>query len=76
VEVSQTWPDGARFSRGLPPAQILDVTGPLEVFASVWEYDVVLGSPHGSNILRTSRGFDLSRRCSTNANFPDQSTRF
>jgi len=45
---------------GPPPVQILDVTGPLEVFASAPEYEVLLGSPENSNVLRTNRGFSLT----------------
>jgi transcriptional regulator GlxA family with amidase domain len=45
---------------GPPPVQILDITGPLEVFASAPDYQVVLGSPDGSSLLRTSRGFALT----------------
>ncbi len=30
---------------GPPPVQVLDVTGPLEVFSSAGGYDVVLGNP-------------------------------
>ncbi len=46
---------------GPPPVQILDVTGPLEAFASVPDYEILLGSLEGST-LQTSRGF-----CITNA---------
>lgn len=45
---------------GPPPVQILDVTGPLEVFSNAPDYEVILGSPDGSNILKTSRGFGLT----------------
>ncbi|WP_158823533.1 GlxA family transcriptional regulator [Granulicella sp. S156] len=45
---------------GPPPVQILDVTGPLEVFSQVPGYEIVLGSPDGDNALRTSRGISLS----------------
>jgi len=45
---------------GPPPVQILDVTGPLEVFSQVPGYEIVLGSPEGDNALRTSRGISLS----------------
>jgi transcriptional regulator GlxA family with amidase domain len=45
---------------GPPPVQILDVAGPLEVFASAPEYEVILGSPDGSDVLRTNRGFSLT----------------
>jgi hypothetical protein len=45
---------------GPPPIQILDVTGPLEVFSNVQGYEVVLGSPEGDTMLRTSRGISLT----------------
>ncbi|HEV2275153.1 MAG TPA: DJ-1/PfpI family protein, partial [Acidobacteriaceae bacterium] len=45
---------------GPPPVQILDVTGPLEVFASAPDYQVVLGSADGGSLLHTSRGFALT----------------
>jgi transcriptional regulator GlxA family with amidase domain len=45
---------------GPPPVQILDVTGPLEVFANAPDYEVVIGSPDGSSVLRTSRGIGLT----------------
>jgi transcriptional regulator GlxA family with amidase domain len=45
---------------GPPPVQILDVTGPLEVFSLVPGYEVILGSPDEGNALRTSRGISLS----------------
>lgn len=44
---------------GPSPVQILDVTGPLEAFASVPDYEIVLGSLEGSS-LRTSRGFSIT----------------
>jgi transcriptional regulator GlxA family with amidase domain len=45
---------------GPPPVQVLDVTGPLEVFAGTPGYEIVLGTPDGSNLLHTSRGFALT----------------
>jgi transcriptional regulator GlxA family with amidase domain len=45
---------------GPAPVQVLDVTGPLEVFASAPGYEIVLGSSDGSNLLQTSRGFALT----------------
>jgi transcriptional regulator GlxA family with amidase domain len=45
---------------GPPPVQALDVTGPLEVFASAPGYEIILGTPDGSNLLHTSRGFALT----------------
>jgi transcriptional regulator GlxA family with amidase domain len=45
---------------GPPPVQILDVAGPLEVFASAPEYQIVLGSFDHDSLLKTSRGFALT----------------
>ena len=45
---------------GPPPIQVLDVTGPLEVFASAPEYRVVLASADSSEVLQTNRGFGLT----------------
>jgi transcriptional regulator GlxA family with amidase domain len=45
---------------GAPPVQILDVTGPLEVFSSAGGYDVVLGNPGEERLLRTSRNVALT----------------
>jgi transcriptional regulator GlxA family with amidase domain len=45
---------------GPPPVQILDVAGPLEVFASAPGYETVLGSPSGGNVLETNRGVSLT----------------
>jgi transcriptional regulator GlxA family with amidase domain len=45
---------------GPPPVQILDVTGPLEVFAHAPGYTILLGSNDGSRQLETSRGFALT----------------
>ncbi len=42
---------------GPPPVQILDVTGPLEVFSNVPDYEVVASD--GSNQLLTNRGLKL-----------------
>jgi transcriptional regulator GlxA family with amidase domain len=44
---------------GPPPVQILDVTGPLEVFSNAPGYDIQLFAPDGSRSLRTNRGIDL-----------------
>jgi transcriptional regulator GlxA family with amidase domain len=44
---------------GVPPVQILDVTGPLEVFSSVPGYQVLLVGPDGSAQLNTNRGINL-----------------
>lgn len=45
---------------GPPPVQILDVTGPLEVFSSVEDYDVVLGNPGTERMLQTHRRISLA----------------
>ena len=45
---------------GAPPVQILDVTGPLEVFSRAGDYDVVLGNPGEERALRTSRKIALT----------------
>jgi len=44
---------------GPPPVQILDVTGPLEVFSNAPGYDIQLLAPDGLTSLRTNRGIDL-----------------
>lgn len=45
---------------GAPPVQVLDVTGPLEVFSNASGYDVVLGNPGEERALRTSRNVALT----------------
>src|ERR1700692_1300321 len=45
---------------GPPPVQVLDVTGPLEVFANTSGYRVEIATPDGDHQLRTNRGFSLS----------------
>jgi transcriptional regulator GlxA family with amidase domain len=45
---------------GPPPVQILDVTGPLEVFSNVPDYKVEIATPDGSRQLETNRGFSLT----------------
>jgi transcriptional regulator GlxA family with amidase domain len=45
---------------GPPPVQILDVTGPLEVFSNVPDYQVEVVSSDGSDQLMTSRGITLA----------------
>jgi transcriptional regulator GlxA family with amidase domain len=45
---------------GPPPVQILDVTGPLEVFSSAPDYDVQLGNPGPEHSLRTNRKLALT----------------
>ena len=44
---------------GPPPVQILDVTGPLEVFASAPDYRVEIAVPSRCRVLETSRGVSL-----------------
>ncbi|MBB5063045.1 GlxA family transcriptional regulator [Granulicella mallensis] len=45
---------------GQPPVQILDVTGPLEVFCNAPGYEVQIGNPGMENSLRTHRGVSLT----------------
>jgi transcriptional regulator GlxA family with amidase domain len=45
---------------GPAPVQILDVTGPLEVFSNVAGYQVQIVASHDSNQLLTSRGVGLT----------------
>ncbi|RZU42195.1 AraC family transcriptional regulator with amidase-like domain [Edaphobacter modestus] len=45
---------------GPPPVQVLDVTGPLEVFSNVADYQVEVVSSDGSNQLMTNRGIKLA----------------
>ncbi|WP_263355891.1 GlxA family transcriptional regulator [Acidicapsa ligni] len=45
---------------GPAPVQILDVTGPLEVFGSAPGYEVVLATPENDGVLRTHRGVSLT----------------
>ena len=45
---------------GPPPVQILDVTGPLEVFSNVSDYRVTLVESDGRGQLMTGRGIGLS----------------
>jgi transcriptional regulator GlxA family with amidase domain len=45
---------------GPPPVQILDVTGPLEVFSNAPGYDIQLGNPGPERSLHTNRGIALS----------------
>jgi len=44
---------------GPPPVQILDVTGPLEVFSNAPGYDIVLATPGTAKSLVTSRKINL-----------------
>jgi transcriptional regulator GlxA family with amidase domain len=50
---------------GPPPVQILDVTGPLEVFASAPGYRVEIAAPGRSGALETSRGIALGSAIAT-----------
>src|SRR6202051_4788483 len=45
---------------GPPPVQVLDVAGPLEVFANSPGYRVEIATPDSDHQLRTNRGFGLS----------------
>jgi putative intracellular protease/amidase len=45
---------------GPPPVQILDVTGPLEVFSNAPGYSVEVAAPDGSRALETDRRIALS----------------
>ena len=45
---------------GPPPVQVLDVTGPLEVFSSVPDYQVEVVSSDGSDQLMTNRRIKLA----------------
>jgi transcriptional regulator GlxA family with amidase domain len=45
---------------GPPPVQVLDVTGPLEVFSSAEGYEVVIGTPGPERTLQTHRRFALT----------------
>jgi transcriptional regulator GlxA family with amidase domain len=49
---------------GPPPVQILDVAGPLEVFANASGYAVEIATPNGNNQLTTNRGFSLTNAIS------------
>ncbi|QNI37990.1 GlxA family transcriptional regulator [Edaphobacter albus] len=44
---------------GPPPVQVLDVTGPLEVFSNVQDYQVEIVATDGSTHLQTNRGISL-----------------
>jgi transcriptional regulator GlxA family with amidase domain len=45
---------------GPPPVQILDVTGPLEVFSNAPDYDIQLANPGPERTLHTNRGIVLA----------------
>ena len=44
---------------GSSPVQILDVTGPLEVFSSAPAYTIEIAAPRRSRVLETNRGISL-----------------
>jgi transcriptional regulator GlxA family with amidase domain len=44
---------------GPPPVQVLDVTGPLEVFSNAPDYEIQLANPGVERTLRTNRGIVL-----------------
>ena len=45
---------------GPPPVQILDATGPLEVFSNAPGYRIEIATPDDSHLLRTNRGISLT----------------
>jgi transcriptional regulator GlxA family with amidase domain len=45
---------------GPPPVQVLDVTGPLEVFSNVPDYQITLVASDDSDQLQTNRGIRLA----------------
>jgi putative intracellular protease/amidase len=45
---------------GPPPVQVLDVTGPLEVFSKAPDYEIQLANPGPERALRTNRGVVLA----------------
>src|SRR5260370_5022247 len=45
---------------GPPPVQVLDVTGPLEVFSNAPDYEIQLANPGVGRTLRTNRGLVLA----------------
>ncbi|QNI33745.1 DJ-1/PfpI family protein [Alloacidobacterium dinghuense] len=49
---------------GPPPVQVLDVTGPLEVFSNVPDYQVEVVSWDGSDHLATNRGISIGNAVS------------
>lgn len=44
---------------GPPPVQVLDVTGPLEVFSHASGYEIQIANPGPGRTLRTNRGFGI-----------------
>ena len=45
---------------GPPPVQVLDVTGPLEVFSNAPDYEIQLANPGPERTLQTNRGVVLA----------------
>ena len=45
---------------GPPPVQVLDVTGPLEVFSNAPDYEIQLANPGHERVLQTNRGVVLA----------------
>src|SRR6202049_1678468 len=45
---------------GPPPVQVLDVTGPLEVFSNAPDYEIQLANPGRERTLQTNRGVVLA----------------
>jgi putative intracellular protease/amidase len=45
---------------GPPPVQVLDVTGPLEVFSNAPDYEIQLANPRPERALQTNRGVVLA----------------
>src|ERR1700756_1617061 len=45
---------------GPPPVQVLDVTGPLEVFSNAPDYEIQLANPGFERTLQTNRGLVLA----------------
>lgn len=45
---------------GPPPVQVLDVTGPLEVFSNAPDYEIQLANPGLERTLQTNRGVVLA----------------
>ncbi len=45
---------------GIPPVQLLDITGPLEVFSNAPGYEVILVHPERERTLQSNRGIALA----------------
>lgn len=52
---------------GQPAVQVLDVTGPLEVFSNAPDYEIQLATPEAGRRLQTNRGLDLGPAASTSS---------